>query len=258
MSGVSTRTSTAAPPRSFRPTIELQGSSTRVLVEQTTAVSPDLLGESVGRLSASELRDLAMRSCASRCRPVPAQAAGRDPGTPYPGRLACARGRVSSRTTPTEPETARPAYAFDVLETTAVSPLRTSGRPQPNDQGFGHAWVEPRSFSGRLDRRTEVCDRCAVALRLTTDTGERHILETPDGMTDAEAVHDLIRRTWLGASGWAQTSSGMVNLDHVVRIEAAGVSESSAAIADDERDVQAPAADPREARGRWSRIRDRA
>jgi len=51
-------TSTAAPPRSFRPTIEIQGSSTRVLVEQTTAVSPDRLGESVGRLSASELHDL--------------------------------------------------------------------------------------------------------------------------------------------------------------------------------------------------------
>ena len=51
-------TSTAAPPRSFRPTIELGGSSTRVLVEQTTAVSPDRLGDSVGRLSASELRDL--------------------------------------------------------------------------------------------------------------------------------------------------------------------------------------------------------
>jgi mRNA interferase MazF len=51
-------TSTAAPPRSFRPTIDLHGSSTRVLVEQTTAVSPDGLGESVGRLSASELRDL--------------------------------------------------------------------------------------------------------------------------------------------------------------------------------------------------------
>jgi mRNA interferase MazF len=51
-------TSTAAPPRSFRPTIELEGSATRVLVEQTTAVSVDRLGESVGRLSASELRDL--------------------------------------------------------------------------------------------------------------------------------------------------------------------------------------------------------
>jgi mRNA interferase MazF len=51
-------TSTAAPPRSFRPTIEIAGSSTRVLVEQTTAVSPDRLGDSVGRLSASELREL--------------------------------------------------------------------------------------------------------------------------------------------------------------------------------------------------------
>jgi len=51
-------TSTAAAPRSFRPTIELQGVPTRVLVEQTTAVTPDRLGESVGRLSASEIRDL--------------------------------------------------------------------------------------------------------------------------------------------------------------------------------------------------------
>jgi mRNA interferase MazF len=51
-------TSTAAPPRSFRPAIELEGSSTRVLVEQTTAVSPDRLGDSVGRLSAAELREL--------------------------------------------------------------------------------------------------------------------------------------------------------------------------------------------------------
>jgi mRNA interferase MazF len=51
-------TSTSAPPRSFRPTIDLQGTSTRILVEQTTAVSPERLGDSVGRLSASELRDL--------------------------------------------------------------------------------------------------------------------------------------------------------------------------------------------------------
>jgi mRNA interferase MazF len=51
-------TSASAPPRSFRPTIEIDGSSTRVLVEQTTAVSPDRLGKSVGRLSAAELRDL--------------------------------------------------------------------------------------------------------------------------------------------------------------------------------------------------------
>ena len=51
-------TSTAASARSFRPTINLQGSATRVLVEQTTAVSPDRLGEPVGRLSASELHDL--------------------------------------------------------------------------------------------------------------------------------------------------------------------------------------------------------
>lgn len=51
-------TSTAAPARSFRPTIEVEGARTRVLVEQTIAVVLDRLGESVGRLSAAELRDL--------------------------------------------------------------------------------------------------------------------------------------------------------------------------------------------------------
>lgn len=51
-------TSTSAPARSFRPTIDIGGTVTRVLVEQTTAISPDRLGASVGRLSAGELRDL--------------------------------------------------------------------------------------------------------------------------------------------------------------------------------------------------------
>jgi mRNA interferase MazF len=51
-------TSASAPARSFRPTIEIAGTPTRVLVEQTTAISPDRLGQSVGRLNAAELRDL--------------------------------------------------------------------------------------------------------------------------------------------------------------------------------------------------------
>jgi mRNA interferase MazF len=51
-------TSRSAPPRTFRPVIELEGQRTRVLVEQTTAVSPDRLGDAVGRLTAEELRDL--------------------------------------------------------------------------------------------------------------------------------------------------------------------------------------------------------
>jgi mRNA interferase MazF len=51
-------TSTSAPARSFRPTIDIDGTPTRVLVEQTTAISPDRLADSVGSLSASELRDL--------------------------------------------------------------------------------------------------------------------------------------------------------------------------------------------------------
>jgi mRNA interferase MazF len=51
-------TSTSAPPRSFRPTIEIDATPTRILVEQTTAISPDRLGRSAGRLNASELRDV--------------------------------------------------------------------------------------------------------------------------------------------------------------------------------------------------------
>jgi mRNA interferase MazF len=51
-------TSRSAPPRSFRPAIELEGEATRVLVEQTTAVATDRLGPSVGRLRATELRDV--------------------------------------------------------------------------------------------------------------------------------------------------------------------------------------------------------
>ena len=51
-------TSASAPPRTFRPMIAIEGRETRVLVEQTTAVESDRLGDSVGRLSASELRDL--------------------------------------------------------------------------------------------------------------------------------------------------------------------------------------------------------
>ena len=49
-------TSTSAAPTSFRPTITLQGSETRVLVEQTAVVAPQRLGRSAGRLEASELR----------------------------------------------------------------------------------------------------------------------------------------------------------------------------------------------------------
>jgi mRNA interferase MazF len=49
-------TSTSASPATFRPTIELDGIETRVLVEQTTVVDPQRLGHSAGRLDADELR----------------------------------------------------------------------------------------------------------------------------------------------------------------------------------------------------------
>ena len=49
-------TSASARAATFRPTIELLGQETRVLVEQTTAVDPQRLGASAGRLGTSEMR----------------------------------------------------------------------------------------------------------------------------------------------------------------------------------------------------------
>jgi mRNA interferase MazF len=49
-------TSTSARAATFRPTIDIDGTETRVLVEQTTVVDPQRLGRSAGRLEAGELR----------------------------------------------------------------------------------------------------------------------------------------------------------------------------------------------------------
>ena len=49
-------TSASARPATFRPTISLGGTDTRVLVEQTTVVDPQRLGRSAGRLDADEMR----------------------------------------------------------------------------------------------------------------------------------------------------------------------------------------------------------
>ncbi len=51
-------TSTSARPASFRPALTIGDTNTRVLVEQVTVVDPERLGESAGRLSASELQSL--------------------------------------------------------------------------------------------------------------------------------------------------------------------------------------------------------
>ncbi|MQA26055.1 MAG: type II toxin-antitoxin system PemK/MazF family toxin [Micromonosporaceae bacterium] len=51
-------TSTSARPASFRPEIELNGKTTRVLVQQTAAVDPERLGDYAGRLTAAELDDV--------------------------------------------------------------------------------------------------------------------------------------------------------------------------------------------------------
>ena len=49
-------TSASARAASFRPTIAIAGTETRVLVEQTTVVDAARLGRSGGRLEAHELR----------------------------------------------------------------------------------------------------------------------------------------------------------------------------------------------------------
>lgn len=48
-------TSRSALPATFRPVINIGGEDTRVLVEQITVVDPQRLGQSAGRLEASEL-----------------------------------------------------------------------------------------------------------------------------------------------------------------------------------------------------------
>jgi mRNA interferase MazF len=56
-------TSTAARPATFRPSVEIDGTETRVLVEQTSAVDPSRLGDRIGHLGYDELRavDAALR-----------------------------------------------------------------------------------------------------------------------------------------------------------------------------------------------------
>ncbi len=51
-------TSTSARPASFRPEIEVEGRSTLVLAEQTTAVDPARLGDLAGYLTGSEMREV--------------------------------------------------------------------------------------------------------------------------------------------------------------------------------------------------------
>jgi mRNA interferase MazF len=48
-------TSISARPASFRPTITIDGTDTRILVEQTTVVDPQRLGRSAGRLDPDEM-----------------------------------------------------------------------------------------------------------------------------------------------------------------------------------------------------------
>ena len=51
-------TSRSALPRVFRPTITIGDEETQVLIEQTTAVAPERLGELVGHVSYDELEQI--------------------------------------------------------------------------------------------------------------------------------------------------------------------------------------------------------
>jgi mRNA interferase MazF len=56
-------TSTSARPASFRPEVEIDGQTTRVLAEQTAAIDPARLGDTSGYVTFDELRtiDAALR-----------------------------------------------------------------------------------------------------------------------------------------------------------------------------------------------------
>ena len=51
-------TSRSALPRIFRPTITVRDAETQVLVEQTTAVAPERIGELVGHVSRDDLEQI--------------------------------------------------------------------------------------------------------------------------------------------------------------------------------------------------------
>jgi mRNA interferase MazF len=51
-------TSRSAVPQRFRPTVSIEGEDTQVLLEQTSAVSPERLGEAVGHVSRDELESI--------------------------------------------------------------------------------------------------------------------------------------------------------------------------------------------------------
>jgi mRNA interferase MazF len=51
-------TSTSARAASFRPEVDVADGKTRVLVEQTAAVTPERLGRLVGHLTAAEMADV--------------------------------------------------------------------------------------------------------------------------------------------------------------------------------------------------------
>lgn len=51
-------TSTAARPTTFRPEVQIDGRTARVLAEQTAAVAPSRLGDRCGHLSFDELRQV--------------------------------------------------------------------------------------------------------------------------------------------------------------------------------------------------------
>jgi mRNA interferase MazF len=51
-------TSTSAAPATFRPAVEVDGVETRILLEQTTALDPQRLGRSAGRLDTFEMHSI--------------------------------------------------------------------------------------------------------------------------------------------------------------------------------------------------------
>ena len=157
-------TSRSASSRIFRPTIVIDTEETQVLVEQTTAVSPERLGEFVGRVSYEELNRIndsaqagpragLTRECATR-RGGPRRGG---PPTPLPGH---SHGPRRSPSTPSRPDwpSAEPHEPMQIERGVEVSEL---GQSRVSTFGAVH------TLTGRDGRDLRLGVRPAVRRRLS-------------------------------------------------------------------------------------------
>ena len=214
------------------PRTEHPSSGTSATTDSTRSTLPPRAPTSAGPASKAPSRSPTTPTAASAA-PERSPPAARPPTCSWPSRTRKARKRSSAAPSlptttqkPSRTPTSTPAGCTAGSERSRSPTTTAQDHNSPSPPTFpapSPSIQAPTAPSGSSASTPATSAASATAPADTAPSpGERHILETPDGMSDAEAVHDLIRRTWLGEHGWAQTSSGMVNLDHVVRIEAPG------------------------------------